>query len=124
MNVSLRVHELLEEVRVARFFMQTVCCERECLEQELEHDHAKGKNLYLIDVFHSLIDILFWCHIPRGPSVISDVFSLRNVCFVAKITRDTEISQLKLDWHVSTISIKLVFLFEAYQNVRLFDIKM
>jgi len=78
-NVSLRVHELLEEVRIARFFMQTVCCEREGFEQELEHDNAKGKYLYLEDIFHSLIDILFWCHVPRGASVISDVFSLRKV---------------------------------------------
>jgi hypothetical protein len=108
-NVSLRVHELLEEVRVARFFMQTVRCEWEGLEEELEHYHAEGKNLYRVYVLHSLIDILFGCHIARGSSVISYVFSLGKVCFVAKITRDTKISQLKLDWHVSTISIKFCF---------------
>jgi hypothetical protein len=85
-NVSLRVHELLEEVRVARFFMQTVRCEWEGLEQELEHDNAEGEDLDLIDVFHSLIDILFGCHIAGGASVINDVFSLRKMSFVAKIT--------------------------------------
>jgi hypothetical protein len=86
MNVSIRVHELFEEVRVARFFMQTVRCEWEGLEQELEHDHAERENLHLVDIFHSLIDILFWCHIAGGASVINDVFSLRKMSFVAKIT--------------------------------------
>jgi hypothetical protein len=86
MNIFLRIHELLEEVRVARFFMQTVRCEWEGLEQELEHDHAERENLHLVDIFHSLIDILFWCHIAGGASVINDVFSLRKMSFVAKIT--------------------------------------
>ena len=86
MNIFLRIHELLEEVRVARFFMQTVRCEWEGLEQEFEHDHAERENLHLVDIFHSLIDILFWCHIAGGASVINDVFSLRKMSFVAKIT--------------------------------------
>ena len=86
MNVSIRVHELLEEVRVARFFMQTVRCEWEGLEQELEHDHAEREDLHLVDVFHSLVNILFRCHIAGGTSVINDIFSLRKMSFVAKIT--------------------------------------
>jgi hypothetical protein len=85
-NVSLRIYELFEKVRVACFFMQTVRCEWEGLEQELEHDHAEREDLHLIDIFNSLIDILLRCHVPGGPSVIDDVFSLRKVCFVAKIT--------------------------------------
>ena len=86
MNIFLRIHELLEEVRVARFFMQTVRCEWEGLEQELEHDHAEREDLHLVDIFHSLIHILFWCHIAGGPSMVNYVFSLRKMSFVAKIT--------------------------------------
>ena len=86
MNVSIRVHELFEEVRVARFFMQTIGCEWESLEQELEHDDPEREDLHLVDVFHSLVNILFWCHIAGGTSVINDVFSLRKMSFVAKIT--------------------------------------
>ena len=82
MNVSIRVHELLEEVRVARFFMQTVRCEWESLKQELEHDDPEGEDLHLVDIFHSLIHILFWCHIAGGPSMVNYVFTLRKVCFV------------------------------------------
>jgi hypothetical protein len=42
---------------------------------------------------------------------------LRKVSFVAKVSRHAKISELKLDRHVSTISIELVFFLEAYQNV-------
>jgi len=113
MNVSLRIYEFFEEPRISPFFIQTVRCEWESLEKKFKHDNAEGEDLYLVDILHSLIYILFGCHVPRGPSVINDVFSLGKVCFVAKITGNAEISQLKLDWHVSAISIKLVFLFEA-----------
>jgi hypothetical protein len=116
-NISLRVHELFEEVRVARFFMKTVRCEWESLEQELEHDDPEGEDLHLVDIFHSLVDILFWCHIAGGTSVINDIFSLRKMSFVHKITGNAEICHLKLDWHVSTISKELVFLSEAYHNI-------
>jgi hypothetical protein len=85
-NVSLRINEFFEKIFVSPFFIQTVRCEWKGLEEELEHDNAEGEDLDLIDIFHSLIDILLGCHIAGGSSVIDDVFSLRKVCFVAKIT--------------------------------------
>jgi hypothetical protein len=85
-NVSIRINELFEEIFVSPIFIHTVGCEWESLEQELEHDNAEREDLHLIDVFNSLINILLGCHVSGGPSVIDDVFSLRKVCFVAKIT--------------------------------------
>ena len=117
MNVSLRVHELFEEARISPFFMQTVHSEWKGLEQELEHNNTEGENFDLVDILHSLIDILLGGHVSWGASMIDHVFSLRKVSFVAKVSRHAKISELKLDRHVSTISIELVFFLEAYQNV-------
>jgi hypothetical protein len=80
-NFSLRINDLLEEAWVNRFFMQNFRCEREGLEQELENDNPEGEYLNLIDVFHSLIDILLGCHIAGGPSVIKMVFSVSKAMF-------------------------------------------
>lgn len=117
MNVSLRVHELFEKTMVSTFFMQTVHSEWEGLEQELEHDHPEGEHLNLVNILDSFIDILFGGHVPWGASMINHVFSLRKVSFVAKVSRNAEISQFKLDRHISTISKELVIFFEAYQNI-------
>jgi hypothetical protein len=82
-DFSLRINDLLEEAWVNRFFMQNFRCEREGLEleQELENDNVEGEYLNLIDVFHSLIDILLGCHIAGGPSVINNVFSVSKAMF-------------------------------------------
>ena len=92
MDVSLRVHELFEEAMVSTFFMQTFHSEREGLEQDLKHDHPEGEDFYLIDILHSFIDILFGCHVPWGPSMIDNVFSLLKVIFIGKVSRHAEIS--------------------------------